>query len=198
MACPGRLDLASRRGVRQPRRRLQRRALRARRRLVQRSIITGRCGGYFIYDGIYTPPLIKSITTPNALTVVITLSTPDANVLQDWAQPASSIIDKSVVDKHGGVQKGKVNTYMAGHVTPGAGPYPLQSYEPNKSAVLVANPGFFKQPAAKKVVINFISSDPTLVLQARNGSADVTLGLTKQSAHSLASNSSLKVVANNT
>ena len=149
----------------------------------ERSINMGGCGGYFIYDGIYTPPLIKSITTPNALTVVITLSTPDANVLQDWAQPASSIIDKSVVDKHGGVQKGKVNTYMAGHVTPGAGPYLLQSYEPNKSAVLVANPGFFKQPAAKKVVINFISSDPTLVLQARNGSADVTLGLTQQLMH---------------
>ena len=164
----------------------------------ERSINMGGCGGYFIYDGIYTPPLIKSITTPNALTVVITLSTPDANVLQDWAQPAASIIDKSVVDKHGGVEKGKVNTYMAGHITPGAGPYLLQSYEPNKSAVLVANPGFFKQPAAKKVTINFISSDPTLVLQARNGSADVTLGLTKQSAHSLASNSSLKVVANKT
>ena len=32
----------------------------------ERSINMGGCGGYFIYDGIYTPPLIKSITTPNA------------------------------------------------------------------------------------------------------------------------------------
>jgi peptide/nickel transport system substrate-binding protein len=164
----------------------------------ERSINMGGCGGYFIYDGIYTPPLIKSIATPNPTTVRITLSTPDANVLQDWAQPAASIVDPSVVNAHGGVQKGKVNTYMAGHVTPGGGPYLLQSYEPNKQAVLAANPKFFRQPASKKVIVNFISSDPTLVLQARNGSADVTLGLSKQSAHSLAGNSNLKVVADDT
>jgi peptide/nickel transport system substrate-binding protein len=163
----------------------------------ERSINMAGCGGYFIYDGIYTPPLIKKIEAVNPTTVRITLNQPDANVLQDWAQPAASIIDKSVVDQHGGVEKGKVNPWMAGHVA-GVGPYTLQSYEPNKQAVLVATPGFFKQPKAKKVIVNFISSDPTLVLQARNGSADVTLGLSKQSAHSLASNSNLKVIANNT
>jgi peptide/nickel transport system substrate-binding protein len=155
------------------------------------------CGGYFIYDGIYTPPLIKKIEAVDPVTVRITLNQADANVLQDWAQPAASIVDAGVVNAHGGVQKGKVNTWMAGHVA-GVGPYTLQSYEPNKQAVLVATPGFFKQPKAEKVIVNFISSDPTLVLQARNGSADVTLGLSKQSAHSLASNSSLKVIANDT
>ena len=163
----------------------------------ERSINMAGCGGYFIYDGIYTPPLIKKIEAVNPTTVRITLNQPDANVLQDWAQPAASIIDKSVVDQHGGVKKGKVNPWMAGHVA-GVGPYTLQSYEPNKQAVLVATPGFFKQPKAKKMIVNFISSDPTLVLQARNGSADVTLGLSKQSAHSLAGNSSIKVVANDT
>jgi peptide/nickel transport system substrate-binding protein len=164
----------------------------------ERAINMAGCGGYFIYDGFYTPPLIKSITTPNPLTVVITITTPDANVLQDWAQTAASIVNPTVVNAHGGVQKGKINTWMAGHVTPGGGPFLLQSYEPNKQAVLVANPGFFRQPASKKVIVNFIASDPTLVLQARNGSADVTLGLSKQSAHSLASNPSLKVIANDT
>jgi peptide/nickel transport system substrate-binding protein len=164
----------------------------------ERAIKMAGCGGYFIYDGFYTPPLIKSIQTPNPLTVVITITTPDANVLQDWAQTAASIVNPTVVNAHGGVQKGKINTWMAGHVTPGGGPFLLQSYEPNKQAVLVANPGFFRQPASKKVIVNFIASDPTLVLQARNGSADVTLGLSKQSAHSLAGNPSLKVIANAT
>jgi peptide/nickel transport system substrate-binding protein len=163
----------------------------------ERAIKMAGCGAYFIYDGIYTPPLIKTIEAVNPTTVRITLNQPDPNVLQDWAQPAASIVDASVVDAHGGVQKGKVNTWMSGHVA-GVGPYTLQSYEPNKQAVLVATPGYFKQPASKKVIVNFISSDPTLVLQARNGSADVTLGLAKQSAHSLASNSSLNVIANTT
>ena len=156
---------------------------------LERSVTMGGCGGYFIYDGIYTPPLIKSITTPDPLTAVITLSVPDANVLQDWAQPAASIVDEKLISAHGGVQKGKVNTWMAGNVTPGAGPYLLQSYEPNKQAVFTANPNFFDQPASSKVIVNFVSSDPTLVLQAKNGTADVTLGLSKQSAHSLASDS---------
>lgn len=164
----------------------------------ERSITMGGCGGYFIYDGIYTPPLIKSITTPSTQTIVITLSTPDPNALQDWAQPAASVVDPKVVNAHGGVQKGKVNTWMAGNITPGGGPYLLKSYEPNKQAVLVANPGFYQQPASKNVIINFISSDPTLLLQARNGSADVTLGLSKQSAHSLEGNSAVKVIADPT
>ena len=91
-----------------------------------RSITMGGCGGYFIYDGIYTPPLIKSMETPNPTTFVVNLSVPDANVLQDWAQPAASIIDKSVVDAHGGVQKGKVNTWMASHIA-GIGPFTMKS-----------------------------------------------------------------------
>jgi peptide/nickel transport system substrate-binding protein len=163
----------------------------------QRSIDTGGCGGYFIYDGIYTPPLIKSMETPNATTFVVNLSVPDANVLQDWAQPAASIIDKSVVDAHGGIQKGKVNTWMAGHVA-GIGPFTLKSYEPNKQAVLVSNPSFFAPGKAKEFVINWIASDPTLLLQARSGAADVTLGLSKQSAYSLRNNASVKVIANDT
>jgi peptide/nickel transport system substrate-binding protein len=165
---------------------------------LMRSVTMGGCGGYFIYDGIYTPPLIKSIATPSPLTVVITLSTPDANVLQDWAQPAASILDPSVVNAHGGVQKGKINTWMAGHVAAGDGPYLLQSYEPNKQAVFVANPKFFDQPASKEVIVNFIGSDPTLLLDAKNGSADVTLGLSDQSAHSLVGDSAVKVVADPT
>ncbi|HET6943934.1 MAG TPA: ABC transporter substrate-binding protein [Gaiellaceae bacterium] len=163
----------------------------------ERSIKMAGCGGYFIYDGIYKPPLIRSIEALDPTTVRITLNQADANVLQDWAQPAASIVDASLVNAHGGVQKGKVNTWMSGHVA-GVGPYTLQSYEANKRAVLVATPGFFKQPKSRKVIVNFISSDPTLLLQARNGSADVTLGLSKQSAHSLATNSNLKLIANNT
>ena len=162
----------------------------------ERSIKMGACGEYFVYDGIYTPPLVKSIATPDATTVVITLSRPDPNVLQDWAQPACSIVDPSVVAAHGGVQAGKINEWMAGH-TAGSGPFLLQDYEANTRAVLVANPAYFgPPPGSSKIIINFINSDPTLLLQARSGVADVTLGLTKQSAHSLAGNPNMSIIAN--
>lgn len=163
----------------------------------ERSITMGGCGGYFIYDGIYTPPLIKSMETPNATTFVVNLSVPNANVLQDWAQPAASVVDKSVVDQHGGVQKGKINTWMSGHVA-GWGPFTLKSYEPNKQAVLVSNPKFFAPGKSKEIVVNWIASDPTLLLQARSGAADVTIGLSKQSVNSLKNNSNVKIIVNDT
>jgi peptide/nickel transport system substrate-binding protein len=61
--------------------------------------------------------------------------------------------------------------------------------------VLTANPDFFQPPAAQKVIINFITDDSTLLLQARSGAADVTLGMSPQATHSLAGNSCCNVGA---
>ena len=163
---------------------------------LERSITMGGCGGYFIYDGIYEPPLVKAIQTPDPTTVVITLSVPNANFLQDLAQPAASIVDASVVEANGGIKEGELNEYMSSHVA-GSGPFLLESYEPNKQAVLKANPDFFGDaPASGEIVVNFINSDPTLLLQARSGEADVTLGMTKQSANSIREDPCCKVIAN--
>lgn len=165
----------------------------------ERALTMNGCGGYFLEDGLLAPPLIKSIETPNAQTVVFKLSQADPNALQAWAQPAAAIVDKSVVDQHGGVKKNGVNQWMSSHAA-GAGPFLLQSYEPNKSAVLAANPGYAAgdPPASKKLTIDFVNSDPTLLLQAKSGNADVTLGLSKQSAKSLAGNGNVRLIVNET
>jgi peptide/nickel transport system substrate-binding protein len=165
----------------------------------ERALKMNGCGGYFLHDGLLDPPLISSIKAMDATTVVFNLSQPDPNALQAWAQPAASIVDSSVVEANGGVKKDSVNQYMASHAA-GAGPYLLESYEPNKSAVLTANPDFAAEPkpASKTIRINFINSDPTLLLQAKSGDADITLGLSKQSAKSLEGNSGTRVIANDT
>jgi peptide/nickel transport system substrate-binding protein len=154
------------------------------------------CGYSFVNDNRFSPLLIKSIATPNAQTVVFHLTSPDQNFLQDLTMPAAGVVDPSVVEANGGVKTGKVNTYMSSHVA-GYGPYLLQSYIPNKQAVLTANPTFFQPPPMKKIVVSFISDDGTLLLDARSGNTDVTLGLSKQSAHSLLSNSCCRLVVNN-
>jgi peptide/nickel transport system substrate-binding protein len=160
--------------------------------------LRGQAGSYFLYDGLYTPPLVKTIATPDATTVVITLSQPDSNFLQDLAQPACAIVEPSLVEAHGGYKAGKINTWLASHVA-GSGPFLLQEYEPNNRAVLVANPKFFgPPPASSKIIINFINSDATLLLQARSGGADVTLGMSKQSVHSLVGNANVRIIANDT
>lgn len=161
---------------------------------IERVIKINGCGLFFVIDGI--TGLIKSIDTPDPTTVVFHLSRADANFPQAMAQPAAGIVDKSVVEAHGGVVKNKPNQYLASHQA-GAGPFLLGDYEPNKSAVLTPNPDYSAKPAvaSEKLTINFVNSDPTLLLQARSGDVDLTIGLTKQSAHSLASNGNVTIVA---
>jgi peptide/nickel transport system substrate-binding protein len=167
---------------------------------LNRSIETGGCGSYFILDGLYgPPPLIKSITTPSATTVTITLNEADANFLQDLAQPAAGIVDPKVVEANGGVVKGKVNQWMQSHIAGDSGPYELTSYTPGSAAELRANPSYFgSPPGASKIKVNFIGDDSTLLLRARSGEADVTIGLSPQAAHSLVGNSCCRVVVNPT
>lgn len=161
----------------------------------ERVIKMNGCGVAFLADNRYTPPQIKSIATPSALTVVITLNKPDPNALQNWAQPSAGIVDPSVVQAHGGVKANAINQWMTGHVA-GYGPFLLKAYQPNKEAVLTANPGFFQQPASKVIDMNFINSDSTLLLQAQSGNADITLFLSKQAVHSLTGNSCCTVILN--
>jgi peptide/nickel transport system substrate-binding protein len=162
---------------------------------LERSIEMNGCGTYFIYDGIYEPPLVESIETPDETTVVITLSRANPNFPQNLAQPAASIVDASVVEEHGGVAEGEINEYMASNVA-GSGPYLLAEYEPNRRAVLERNPDFFGDPpASERIVVNWINSDPTLLLHARNGTADITIGMTKQAADNLRDDNCCRVVA---
>ena len=164
----------------------------------ERAINMGGCGSYFILDGFYDPMLVSAIETPDPSTVVVELSRPDPNVLQLWAQPAASIVDPSIVEANGGVSEGEPNEYMTNHVA-GAGPFLLESYEPNRSMVLVRNPEYFGEPpASDRIVVNFVDSDPTLLLQARDGEADVTIGLTHNSIKSLEDNDDILIVRNQT
>ncbi len=61
----------------------------------ERAINMGGCGSYFILGRFYEPRLVSSIETPDPTTVTVTLSRPDPSVLQLWARPAASILDKN-------------------------------------------------------------------------------------------------------
>jgi peptide/nickel transport system substrate-binding protein len=161
-----------------------------------RALKMGLAGAYFLEDGV--PGNIVSIAAPTATKVVIRLKQPDPNLLQAWAAPPASIVNPRAVNAHGGVKKGKTNEWMASHVA-GSGPYLLSSYQPNSRMVLTRNPNFFgRKPAAERVTVNFISSEQTLLLRARTGRADVTVGLTPQSLNSLKKRRNIRIVANGT
>lgn len=161
----------------------------------ERVLTMNGCGAYVLLDGYYDPPLIKSLETPDPQTLIVTLSRPDPNVLQLHGQPWASIVDRDIVEANGGIQADTLSEWMAGNVT-GPGPFILEEYEPNHRAVLVANPDFPIPPASEKIIINFINSDATLLLQARNLEADITLGMTKASTNSLVDNENVRIIAN--
>ena len=153
-------------------------------------------GGYSVLEETdYTPPLIKSVKATGPLTVVFQYKRPAPNQLQVLSTPtAGAIYDPKLVEEHGGVKKATPNEWLASHDA-GYGPYLLKSYSPNHQLVLEANPDFFEAPKTKKIILNFIPDNETLLLDAQSGQADITLGLTNQAAKSLVGNSCCTVAS---
>jgi peptide/nickel transport system substrate-binding protein len=151
--------------------------------------ITSESGGYSVLEETeFKPRLITKIEAPNPTTVVIDYRRPALNQPAVLASPEISIYDPKVVEAHGGQKANKPNTWLASNDA-GYGPYLLKSYSPNHQMVLEANPDFFEPAKTKKIIVNFIPDDETLLLDAQSGAADVTYGLSNEAAHSLVGNS---------
>jgi peptide/nickel transport system substrate-binding protein len=164
---------------------------------LDRLLARGGTGASILNGNRGVGKLVDSIQAPNATTVVIRLkdSYPSYDHILTTPQ-ATAVVNPRVVEANGGVDPRRPNTWMASHAA-GGGPYILQEYDPSRRAVLLANPRFFgEKPRERRVIVNFIKSDPTLLFQQSSGRADITVGLGLQSVASLKSNSCCKVVAN--
>lgn len=162
---------------------------------LQRVLDMAGCGRFFLTDGHLDPVIIENIEAPDPLTVIITLNKPNGNMLGDLATHAGSIVDPALIEANGGVTAGSANEWMSSNVA-ASGPFLLESYSPNQTARMVANPDFAGEaPASDAITVNWISAAPTLLLQARTGQADITFDLSKQAAQSLLDNDGTRVLA---
>jgi len=153
---------------------------------LNRALQSGACGTYFTEASQFGNT--ESITAGEGNTVVITLKRPEPLVPFALTVQATGIVDVAEVEANGGDQ------WLASHAA-GGGPYVLAEYQPGVKAVFKANPTFFGTPAREpEVVVNFITDNATLLLQARNGNADITLGLSKAAVASLADSDGVKVI----
>lgn len=144
---------------------------------LNRALKSGACGTYYMEAGSFGNT--QSITA-DGNTVTIQLAAPQPLLIHALTQPNLSIVDVAVADANGG------NDWMANHAAP-SGPYTLADYQPGVKAVYQANPNYWGDaPIEPEVVVNFISDPSALLLQARNGAADVTLGLPKQMVNQVA------------
>ncbi len=165
---------------------------------IDRTIAIDGCSASIVNDLYQKPNLITSIDAPDDSTVVFHLSKPDSAFLLALATTSASIVDSSLVEANGGIVPGKPNEWMASHDA-GSGPFRLKAFEPGVKAVLARDTKFKGEAAASKTInVSWVKSDAALLLKAQGGSADVTFGLSKNSASSLEKNKDLKVVSNTT
>lgn len=128
---------------------------------------------------------VKSFGARDASTFVVEMKEPNPALIKSWATATMSIVDPSVVKANGGVTPGEPNEYLATHAA-GTGPYRVAEYRPNQRLTMEANPDYYGDPPlTERITVNFVTDDSTLLLQARDGTADVTLGLPKVGVESL-------------
>ena len=108
---------------------------------------------------------VKTITAPDAHTVVITLSQPHAPLLADLAMYAYSVIPESLVKTQGA-------SFFQHPV--GSGPFMVTSYNPDSEVDLARNPYFYgTKPKISKVRVLIVPDDNTRVLMLESKKADV-------------------------
>jgi peptide/nickel transport system substrate-binding protein len=162
---------------------------------IDRTLKIGACGALSLQLGITNPGLVTGVEAPDATTVVLTLSQPYPAILYSLAQSRGSIYDPKVIEANGGVQASQPNKFLTSNTASSSGPYVLAEYVPNNHAVLKRNPNYYGTAALEpEIRVNFIPSVPTLLLQAQNKQADVTLGLPPQSVNTLSTNACCRVV----
>jgi peptide/nickel transport system substrate-binding protein len=152
--------------------------------------LKGPVASYDLSNGL--PGNVASVEAPSAYTVVIRLKQPDSSVLSAWAAPTAGIIDPKVGLKNPNALRSR---------EAGSGPFELVSYTPNTQIVMKPRPSYERWSGqtdpTRRVVINFVGSDTTLLLDARTGNADVTWGMSKRSAASLKSNPNVTLYSAN-
>jgi peptide/nickel transport system substrate-binding protein len=158
-----------------------------------RAMALQSCGSYFWIAGQYDN--IPKVETPDDKTVVLTFSRPEGALLAGWATTPSSVLQPSVLAEHPDKEGAVVNEYWASHIIGGGGPYILDEYVPNQSMRMHANPDYYGDPPlAQDILVNFINSESTLLLQAKEGQADVTFDLSPEAVESLKDNPDVNVI----
>ncbi|HTS94999.1 MAG TPA: ABC transporter substrate-binding protein [Streptosporangiaceae bacterium] len=108
---------------------------------------------------------VKTITAPDAHTVVITLSQPHAPLLADLAMYAYSIVPESLVKAQG-------SAFFQHPV--GSGPFMVTSYNPDSEVDLARNPYFYgTKPKISKVRVLIVPDDNTRVLMLESKKVDI-------------------------
>ena len=115
----------------------------------------------------------KSISAPNADTVVITLTKPYSQLLWALSGRAGLVFDKDA-------------KYVAKTQAVGSGPYKVAKFTPNNSIELVADENYWgsNKPKTKNIVIRYFADDNAAVNALKSGDVQVLAPITYALAES--------------
>lgn len=124
---------------------------------------------------------VTSIETPDAATVVITLSTPNSEFIGSLTAPYAGIINSEVVAKQGGDAGADASTKDGAEQwllanSAGAGPYVLAAYSPDHELRLKRNENYWRQKPAVSEFVFVQTKDAVGQRQlVESGSADIAM-----------------------
>lgn len=145
---------------------------------LQRAVLLNKTPSFILTQFGFTADNIDEVITSEGNTVSITTDKPYATsfVLNCLTATIGGIVDKAVVMEHevdGDMGNAWLKTNSAG-----AGAYVLQSWKPNESYSLVANPDFYLgEPAMKRVIVRHVAESASQRLLLERGDVDVARNL---------------------
>ncbi len=149
--------------------------------------------------------IIKSIDTPDAQTVKVTLSEPNATFLARLVSPNYAVLDSKVVQSKGGTsaENAKDNDKATDYLdqnSAGSGPYILKSWVRDQEIVMERNPNYWgtNKPAFDRIVIRNITDANAQRQLIEKGDADIATDLDPDTLKAIANNPDIKVVDGNT
>jgi peptide/nickel transport system substrate-binding protein len=143
---------------------------------------------------------ISAIETPDAQTVVVTLSAPTPAFPTIVTAPAMSVLEKAVIVEQGGTDAADADvTDMANdwlsQNSAGSGPFILTGWTPETEITMVRNDNYWREPAALSAVTLRNVNDASTALQLlERGDVDIYENVDKDLAEQVAGNADLQLV----
>jgi peptide/nickel transport system substrate-binding protein len=140
---------------------------------------------------------IVSIDTPDAQTVVITLSSPNSEFLNQVAAGFLGVINSDVAAANGAIadetaaEKDTAETWFLSN-SAGSGPFVLEAYEPNSELRLKRNEGYWRtKPAVPEVIFRQVKDAVSQAQMLQSGSVDIAMQIDPDTAKSLEGSSAI-------
>lgn len=142
-------------------------------------------------NGAFLADPIASIDTPDAQTVVVHLSAPNSEFLNQAAAGFLAVINSDVASAEGAlsdvtaVDKDTSENWFLTH-SAGSGPFVLASYEPNAELRLKRNENYWrKAPAVPEVVFRQVKDAVAQAQMLQSGAADIAMQIDPETAKTL-------------